>query len=52
MNTETLDLITGIVEELIAAIPQIVVVLTTVLYSLNAIKSKVNSFPIQDCKRH
>ena len=45
MNTETLDLITGIVEELIAAIPQIVVVLTTVLYSLNAIKSKVNSFP-------
>ena len=45
MNTETLDLITGIVEELIAAIPQIVVVLTTVVYSLNAIKSKINSFP-------
>jgi hypothetical protein len=47
MNTETIELITGIVEELIAAIPQIVVVLTTVVYSLNAIKSKVNSFPIQ-----
>lgn len=45
MNTETLDLITGIVEELIAAIPQIVVVLTTVVYSLNAIKAKVNTFP-------
>lgn len=47
MNTETLDLITGVVEEIIAAIPQIVVVLTTVVYSLNAIKAKVNSFPIQ-----
>ena len=47
MNTETLDLITGVVEEIIAAIPQIVVVLTTVVYSLNAIKAKVNSFPVQ-----
>jgi F0F1-type ATP synthase membrane subunit b/b' len=47
MNTETLNLITGVVEEIIAAIPQIVVVLTTVVYSLNAIKAKVNSFPIQ-----
>lgn len=45
MTNETLDLITGVVEELIAAIPQIVVVLTTVIYSLNAIKSRVNSFP-------
>jgi len=45
MNTETIDLITGVVEEIIAAIPQIVVVLTTVIYSLNAIKTKVNSFP-------
>lgn len=45
MNTETIDLITGVVEEIIAAIPQIVVVLTTVVYSLNAIKTKVNSFP-------
>jgi vacuolar-type H+-ATPase subunit E/Vma4 len=45
MNTETLDLITNVVEELIAAIPQIVVVLTTVVYSLNAIKARVNSFP-------
>jgi hypothetical protein len=47
MNTETLDLISGVIEEIIAAIPQIVVVLTTVVYSLNAIKSKVNKFPIQ-----
>jgi formate dehydrogenase maturation protein FdhE len=47
MNTETLDLITGVVEEIIAAIPQIVVVLTTVVYSLNAIKSKVNTFPVK-----
>jgi hypothetical protein len=47
MTTETLDLISGVIEEIIAAIPQIVVVLTTVVYSLNAIKSKVNRFPIQ-----
>lgn len=47
MNTETIDLITNVIEELIAAIPQIVVVLTTVVYSLNAIKAKVNSFPLQ-----
>jgi|688.fasta_scaffold204280_4 hypothetical protein len=45
MTTETLDLISGVIEELIAAIPQIVVVLTTVLYSLRAIKDKVNTFP-------
>lgn len=52
MTTETLDLITGVVEEIIAAIPQIVVVLTTVVYSLNAIKQKVNTFPmrIEDTK--
>jgi hypothetical protein len=47
MTTETLDLISGVIEEIIAAIPQIVVVLTTVVYSLNAIKSKVNSFPLK-----
>lgn len=47
MTTETLDLITGVVEEIIAAIPQIVVVLTTVVYSLNAIKQKVNTFPLK-----
>jgi phosphoribosylaminoimidazole-succinocarboxamide synthase len=47
MNTETLDLITNVIEEMIAAIPQIVVVLTTVVYSLNAIKARVNSFPVQ-----
>lgn len=47
MTTETLDLITGVVEEIIAAIPQIVVVLTTVVYSLNAIKQKVNTFPVR-----
>ncbi len=47
MNTETLDLISNVIEELIAAIPQIVVVLTTVVYSLNVIKSKVNRFPTQ-----
>ena len=47
MTTETLDLITGVVEEIIAAIPQIVVVLTTVVYSLNAIKQKVNTFPLR-----
>ena len=47
MNPETLDLITNVVEEMIAAIPQIVVVLTTVVYSLNAIKSKVNTFPLK-----
>jgi hypothetical protein len=47
MTTETLDLISGVIEEIIAAIPQIVVVLTTVVYSLNAIKSKVNRFPTQ-----
>jgi hypothetical protein len=45
MNPETIDLITNVIEELIAAIPQIVVVLTTVIYSLNAIKAKVNTFP-------
>jgi hypothetical protein len=45
MNPETIDLITNVIEELIAAIPQIVVVLTTVVYSLNAIKAKVNTFP-------
>jgi hypothetical protein len=45
MNPETLDLAIGVIEELIAAIPQIVVVLTTVVYSLNAIRSKVNTFP-------
>jgi uncharacterized protein YoxC len=45
MNTETLDLIQGVVEEIIAAIPQIVVVLTTVVYSLKAIKERVNAFP-------
>ncbi len=47
MTTETLNLITGVVEEIIAAIPQIVVVLTTVVYSLNAIKQKVNTFPVR-----
>lgn len=47
MPTETLDLITGVVEEIIAAIPQIVVVLTTVVYSLNAIKQRVNTFPLK-----
>jgi hypothetical protein len=45
MNPETIDLIKNVIEELIAAIPQIVVVLTTVVYSLNAIKAKVNTFP-------
>jgi hypothetical protein len=45
MNAETLNLISGVIEELLAAIPQIVVVLTTVVYSLNAIKAKVNTFP-------
>jgi hypothetical protein len=45
MNEETLGLIANVIEELIAAIPQIVLVLTTVLYSLNAIKAKVNMFP-------
>ena len=45
MNTEGLDLISGVIEELIAAIPQVVVVLTTVLYSLKAIKVRVNAFP-------
>jgi hypothetical protein len=45
MNPETIELITNVIEEIIAAIPQIVVVLTTVVYSLNAIKAKVNSFP-------
>ena len=47
MTQENLDLIINVIEELIAAVPQIVVVLTTVVYSLNAIKSKVNSFPKQ-----
>lgn len=53
MSQETLNLITGVVEEIIAAIPQIVVVLTTVVYSLNAIRSKVNTFPskIEDTKQ-
>jgi hypothetical protein len=40
-----LELVTGTIEELIAAIPQIVIVLTTILYSLNAIKSRVNVYP-------
>lgn len=40
-----IDLITGSIEELIAAVPQIVIVLTTVVYSLNAIKSKVSVYP-------
>lgn len=40
-----LELVTGTIEELIAAIPQIVIVLTTVLYSLNSIKSRVNVYP-------
>jgi hypothetical protein len=47
MTTETLDLISGVIEEIIAAIPQIVIVLTTVVYSLNAIKAKVNTFPVK-----
>ena len=40
-----LELVTGTIEELIAAIPQIVIVLSTVLYSLNSIKNKVNTYP-------
>jgi hypothetical protein len=47
MNEETLKLVSGVVEELVAAIPQIVLVLTTVMYSLKAIKTKVNLFPKQ-----
>jgi ABC-type transporter Mla subunit MlaD len=47
MTQENLDLLIGVIEEMIAAVPQIVIVLTTVVYSLNAIKSKVNSFPLQ-----
>jgi sugar-specific transcriptional regulator TrmB len=47
MNTETLDLVSNVIEELIAAIPQIVVVLTTVVYGLKSIKSRVNAFPKQ-----
>lgn len=42
-----LELVQGVVEEIIAAVPQIVVVLTTVVYSLKAIRDKVNSFPKQ-----
>jgi len=45
MTEQQLGLIVSVIEELIAAIPQIVVVLTTVVYSLNAIRSKVNTFP-------
>jgi len=40
-----IDLITGSIEELIAAVPQLVIVLTTVVYSLNAIKSRVSVYP-------
>jgi hypothetical protein len=40
-----IDLITGSIEELIAAVPQLVIVLTTIIYSLNAIKSRVNVYP-------
>lgn len=40
-----LELVTGTIEELIAAIPQIVIVLTTILYSLNSIKNRVNVYP-------
>jgi len=40
-----IDLITGSIEELIAAVPQIVIVLTTIVYSLNAIKSRVGVYP-------
>ena len=40
-----LELVTGTIEELIAAIPQIVIVLSTVLYSLKSIRNKVNTYP-------
>lgn len=40
-----LELVSGTIEQLIAAIPQIVLVLTTLVYSLRAISNKVGTFP-------
>lgn len=40
-----LELVSGTIEQLIAAIPQIVLVLTTLVYSLRSISNKVGSYP-------
>jgi hypothetical protein len=40
-----LELVSGTIEQLIAAIPQIVLVLTTLVYSLRSISNKVGTYP-------
>jgi hypothetical protein len=40
-----LELVSGTIEELIAAIPQIVLVLTTLVYTLRSISNKVGTYP-------
>jgi hypothetical protein len=40
-----LELVSGAIEQLIAAIPQIVLVLTTLVYSLRSISNKVGTYP-------
>jgi hypothetical protein len=40
-----LELVSGTIEQLIAAIPQIVLVLTTLVYTLRSISNKVGTYP-------